>query len=117
MKTTLAALIAGITLLTAVSAEAKEVISSRSIAYNPITEISNLESIDSETQDTIARRDPQKEGRIRRRIIRGVREHRRRQFRHRIIRGIIGNKICADRGGYWEDDNCYMTIKWLHHKR
>ncbi len=123
MKKTLAALMAGIALLTALPAEAKEVISSRSIAYNPITEITDLESINSEAQDDIARRDPRKERRIRRRIIRGIRQHKRRQIRRRIIRGIrqhrrrvirrriirgiIGSQICRDRGGYWEYDNCY----------
>lgn len=123
MKTTLAALIAGITLLTAVPVEAKEVISSQSIAYNPITEITDQELINAGTEDNIARRDPRKERRIRRKIIRGIRRHRRRQIkrriirgirrhrrnqiRRRIIRGVIGSQICADRGGYWEDDNCY----------
>lgn len=127
MKTTLAAVIAGIALLSAVPVEAKEVISSRSIAYNPITEITDLESTDSEAEYSIAqrgrRRDPRAERRIRRRIIRGIRQHRRRQIRRRIIRGIrrhrrrvirrriirgvIGSQICRDRGGYWEYDNCY----------
>lgn len=131
MRKKLASLVVGLTLLTVIPTEVAVAVISRSNEHPPIPQDIDFETVVPAELEELAqnrRIDPERRRRIRRRIIRGVREHRRRRrriikrkirrairrergrrIRRRIIRGIIGNRICRDRGGYWENDRCYYN--------